>query len=71
LIDYKYENISNKNETEIELIKKDVDEMTTAFLSKNFTNYYKYIKIYYEKYVPDTAKKSFNDYTAILDVILP
>ena len=45
--------------------------MTSAFLSKNFTRYYNYVKIYYEKYVPEIATKSFYEYKAILDVIIP
>ena len=45
--------------------------MTTAFLSKNFTIYYEYVKKYYEEYVPNAATKAYNDYQAIFDVILP
>ena len=45
--------------------------MTAAFLSKNFIKYYEYVKMYYEKYVPLAASKAYNDYQAILLVIIP
>ena len=45
--------------------------MTAAFLSKNFTKYYEYVKKYYDEYVPSEAKKAYEDYKAIFAVILP
>jgi hypothetical protein len=48
-----------------------VEEMTNAFLSKNFTKYYKYVKNFYEDIVTNENVKALEEYTAILSVLIP